>query len=133
MSIFRRSPLKAKLAWLSTSLFSLVNQCIKRSVSQILRILFSSRILGQRPGRASLGFILPTTALLLLVVSLAVGAISLRTLNRTQQTIGSRQQQVIYNAATPVLDRAKAKIDHLMAGEREDTLAAAQVSRQKMI
>lgn len=96
---------------------SFVNRVLKFFIGYLLRFLFSIRVLKQRSNQSAAGFILPTTVLLLLVVSLAVGAISLRTLGRTEQTIGARQQQVIFNAATPVLDRARAKIDHLLAAE----------------
>lgn len=87
------------------------HRLIKGLVSWLLRGLL---IAGGRPRRAKAGFVLPTTVLLLLVVVLTVGAISYRTFTRTQQTISERQQQVIYNAATPVIDRAKAKIEFLL-------------------
>ncbi|MEB3233105.1 MAG: hypothetical protein VKJ64_19020, partial [Leptolyngbyaceae bacterium] len=59
------------------------------------------------------GFVLPTTVLLLLVVSLAVSTITLRSYSRSQTVIGERSEQVIYNLATPALDRAKAKLEYL--------------------
>ncbi len=65
------------------------------------------------------GFVLPTTILLLLVVTLTVGAIGYRTFTRSQQVIGERQQRVIYNAATPAIDRAKAKLEFLFDSDRE--------------
>ena len=117
MSIRRQSRLKQLATWLSACIPSPVHRFARTIVGYILRVLFRIRVLNQRPSGSPLGFILPTTVLLLLVVSLAVGSISLRTFNRTQQTAGARQQRVIYNAATPVLDRAKAKIDHLMGGD----------------
>lgn len=82
----------------------------KGLVSWLLRGLF---IVGRQPLLSKAGFVLPTTVLLLLVVVLTVGAISYRTFTRTQQSISERQQQVIYNAATPVIDRAKSKIEFL--------------------
>jgi len=59
------------------------------------------------------GFVLPTTILMLLVLSLSVGSITLRTYTRTQEAVGDRQQQVVFNAATPAIDRAKAKLEYL--------------------
>jgi hypothetical protein len=50
---------------------------------------------------------------------LTVGAIGFRTFTRTQQTIGERQQRVIYNAATPAIDRAKAKLEFLFDVNRD--------------
>ncbi len=82
----------------------------KALVSWLLRGLF---VIGRQPLLSKAGFVLPTTVLLLLVVVLTVGAISYRTFTRTQQSITGRQQQVIYNAATPVIDRAKSKIEFL--------------------
>ncbi|NJL20515.1 MAG: hypothetical protein HC895_06400 [Leptolyngbyaceae cyanobacterium SM1_3_5] len=58
--------------------------------------------------------------MLLLVVSLTVGSISLRTFNRTTEASNERQQDVIYNAATPAIDRAKAKLEY-MFDEDQDT------------
>lgn len=89
---------------------SLPGRLIKGAVLQLMRNLFAIRRFS-RAGQA--GFVLPTTVLLLLVLTLAVGSITLRTYSRTQQTIGQRQSQVIYNAATPAIDRAKAKLEFL--------------------
>jgi hypothetical protein len=87
----------------------------KGFISGLLRswLIFSRRTATQA------GFVLPTTILLLLVVTLTVGAIGYRTFTRTQQTIGERQQRVIYNAATPAIDRAKAKIEFLFSPDRD--------------
>ncbi|TAD75893.1 MAG: hypothetical protein EA001_13205 [Oscillatoriales cyanobacterium] len=67
--------------------------------------------------RSQAGFVLPTTALLLVVVALTVTALSLRTLNRTEQVAADRAQKVIYNAATPAIDRAKAKLELLFTAD----------------
>jgi hypothetical protein len=75
-------------------------------------------ILGRRTATQA-GFVLPTTILLLLVVTLTVGAIGYRTFTRSQQTIGERQQRIIYNAATPAIDRAKAKLEFLFDPDRD--------------
>ncbi|HEY9629592.1 MAG TPA: hormogonium polysaccharide biosynthesis protein HpsA [Coleofasciculaceae cyanobacterium] len=75
-------------------------------------------IFGRRSA-AQAGFVLPTTILLLLVVTLTVGSIGYRTFTRSQQTIGERRQRVIYNAATPAIDRAKSKIEFLFDPDRD--------------
>jgi hypothetical protein len=62
---------------------------------------------------AKTGFILPTIAILLLIMSLVVSSLLFRSVNRTTQTIAERNQQIIYNAATPAIDRAKAKLEYL--------------------
>jgi hypothetical protein len=63
------------------------------------------------------GFILPTVTLLLLVISLVTGMLVFRTFNRTEQVIGERVQRSLYNAATPAIDRGKAKIEYLFSQE----------------
>ncbi|MCL1471495.1 hormogonium polysaccharide biosynthesis protein HpsA [Argonema antarcticum] len=67
----------------------------------------------RRYANAKSGFVLPTVTVLLLVVALVIGAILFRTGSRTNQVIGQRDEQVIYNAATPAIERAKAKIEYL--------------------
>lgn len=89
---------------------------IKRLVRWMMRVVL---LLGRRPATAKAGFVLPTTVLLLLVVTLTVGAIGYRTYTRTQQTSGERQQRVIANAATPAIDRARAKIEFLFDPNRD--------------
>jgi hypothetical protein len=46
-------------------------------------------------------------------MSLVVTALIFRSFSRTSQVIGERQQQIIYNAATPAIDRAKSKLEYL--------------------
>ncbi|MGK7945468.1 MAG: hormogonium polysaccharide biosynthesis protein HpsA [Microcystaceae cyanobacterium] len=59
------------------------------------------------------GFVLPTVTMLLLVMSLVVSALLLRTSQHTEQAIGVRQAQMTYNLATPAIERAKSKIEFL--------------------
>ncbi|MEO1621057.1 MAG: hypothetical protein AAFU53_08485, partial [Cyanobacteria bacterium J06632_3] len=59
------------------------------------------------------GFVLPTTVLLILVLTLTVGAISFRTASRTQSAFLAREQHVIDNIAAPAIDRGKAKLEYL--------------------
>lgn len=94
----------------------MAHRLIKALVSWLLRGLL---VVGRRPLPTKAGFVLPTTVLLLLVVVLTVGAISYRTFTRTQQAISERQQQVVYNAATPVIDRAKSKIEFLFDPQKD--------------
>ncbi|MDY6937946.1 MAG: hormogonium polysaccharide biosynthesis protein HpsA [Cyanobacteriota bacterium] len=106
---------------------------IAKRLRKLLRPVFDT---FNRRSNARAGFVLPTAALLLLVVSLVIGAILIRTLNRTDQVIGQRQEKVIYNAATPAIDRAKAKIEYLFKNDprlpggvpSEDRLLAMMVN-----
>jgi hypothetical protein len=79
----------------------------------VLWLLRSLLVLGRQPMFARAGFVLPTTVLLLLVLTLTVGSIGYRTYTRTNQAIGARQQRVIFNAATPAIDRARSKLEFL--------------------
>jgi len=88
----------------------------------VLWVLRGLLLYGRQPATRKAGFVLPTTVLLLLVLTLTVGAITLRTYNRTEQTIGERDQRVVYNAATPAIDRAKAKLEYLFNRQRDPRL-----------
>ncbi|WP_170190634.1 hypothetical protein, partial [Geitlerinema sp. P-1104] len=55
-------------------------------------------------------------------LSLIVGAILLRTISRTEQVMLSRRDRIIYNAATPAIDRAKAKLEFMFDRSREPRL-----------
>lgn len=90
-------------------IWKLYQTLTKRVILGYLR----TALLTQRRMRSNAGFVLPTTVLLILVVTLTVGALTLRAYNRNAQVIGQSQQRVIYNAATPAIDRARAKIEFL--------------------
>ncbi len=78
--------------------------------------LWRSSLISHSPGTQA-GFILPTVTLLLLMLSLILGILIFRTGNRTNQVIGQRQQRQVYNAATPAIERAKAKLEYLFTEE----------------
>lgn len=104
--------------WLSSGLGALLGQLTRRKLRSHPHPLprRSRRWLSPRL-RQQAGFILPTTALLLVVVALTITALSLRSLNRTVQVAGDRQQKVIYNAATPAIDRARAKLERMFVSD----------------
>ncbi|MGF1522740.1 MAG: hormogonium polysaccharide biosynthesis protein HpsA [Leptolyngbyaceae cyanobacterium] len=87
----------------------IVWQLLKRFMQTLLRLLF--RLTGRRAAEA--GFVFPTTVLLILMVSLTAGALTYRAYSRSTQVIVERQQQIVTNAATPAVDRAKAKLEYL--------------------
>lgn len=83
---------------------------LKRAVTGLLQLV----LLVNRPARlARSGFVLPTTVLLVLMVVLTVTALTYRSFTRSDMAISQREQQVISNAATPAIDRARAKIEFL--------------------
>jgi hypothetical protein len=85
-------------------------------VNWLLRSAFVAHRRGQSPVA---GFVLPVVTLLLLVVTLTVGAMTLRAFDRNVQVIAESQQKVIYNAATPAIDRARSKLEFLFDISKE--------------
>ena len=80
--------------------------------------LLQALLLTRRPARlARSGFVLPTTVLLVLMVVLTVTALTYRTFTRSSAVMSQREQQVIVNAASPAIDRAKAKIEFLFRSD----------------
>ncbi len=92
---------------------------LRSRIKSLVRSLFVTPHRHSR-STAKAGFVLPTVTLLLLVLALVIGALLFRIGSRTNQVINERQQQVIYNAATPAIDRAKAKLEYLF--KRDDRL-----------
>lgn len=75
--------------------------------------LFRALSRFQRRRTAEAGFVFPVTTMLVLMVMLTTAALTYRTFSRSEQVIAQREQQVILNAATPAIDRARAKIAFL--------------------
>lgn len=93
-----------------------------RSLSKgvITWLLRTMLIVQRRDRRAIAGFVLPTTILLILVVALTAGAITFRAFNSSTRTISETQNRVIYNAATPAVDRARAKLEFLFDDKKDN-------------
>jgi hypothetical protein len=70
---------------------------------------------GRQPNKANAGFVLPTVAMVSLVVVLLTTAILFRSFERSKNASNVRVNQVVLQAATPALDRARAKISELFA------------------
>lgn len=87
--------------------------------------LFHKGRRSRRYAHAKSGFVLPTVVLMLLVVTLVIGGILFRTTSRTNQVIGAREEQVIYNAATPAIERGKAKLEYLFQQDSRRPTGAA--------
>jgi hypothetical protein len=105
-----------------SNLRSLPQKIMRQTMKRLLRLLF--QLQGQRRRWAQSGFVFPTTVLLLLVVALTASALTYRAYSRSSQAILERQQQVITNATTPAIDRAKAKLDYLLT---QDTRSPRKV------
>jgi hypothetical protein len=90
---------------------SLANRFMAKALKILYWIFRSSRT-------ARSGFVLPTAILLILMVSLTVGALSFRSFTRTSQTIAYKDQQIVDSIAAPAIDRAKAKLEYLFGNDR---------------
>ncbi|MEO1185158.1 MAG: hypothetical protein AAFX46_10830, partial [Cyanobacteria bacterium J06636_27] len=80
---------------------------------QSLWLLRSFIVTKKRPEWVNAGFVLPTVAMVSLVVVLLTIAILFRSFERSKNASNVRVNQVVLNAAMPAIDRAKAKIDKL--------------------
>ncbi|NES82802.1 MAG: hypothetical protein F6K10_16130, partial [Moorea sp. SIO2B7] len=77
----------------------------------ILRLFWSHNRQNSKLARA--GFVLPMVTMVILVVTLLTIAMMIRSFDRAKNSSNYRVNQVVFNAATPAIDRAKAKIDAL--------------------
>ena len=89
-------------------IWKLTSAIPKWLISWFLRTLL---VIGRKPRFAKSGFVLPTTALLLIILALVVGSLIFRSFSRTNQVLAAREQKVIYNAATPAIDRRPQQVD----------------------
>ena len=80
---------------------------------QSLWLLRSFIVTKKRPDWVNAGFVLPTVAMVSLVVVLLTIAILFRSFERSKNASNVRVNQAVLNAAMPAIDRARAKIDRL--------------------
>ncbi|WP_414622133.1 hormogonium polysaccharide biosynthesis protein HpsA [Calothrix sp. CCY 0018] len=85
---------------------------------QSLWLLRSFIVTKKRPEWVNAGFVLPTVAMVSLVVVLLTIAILFRSFERSKNASNVRVNQAVLNAATPAIDRARAKIDRLFNDPR---------------
>lgn len=86
----------------------------RRMIKSLLQLMIVS---VQSPRLAKAGFVLPTVTMVMLVVVLLTIAISLRSFDRVEQARNVRINQAVLSAATPALDRAKAKLENLLVDQ----------------
>jgi type II secretory pathway pseudopilin PulG len=84
---------------------------INKQIIWLLRTISGTR---RRRGSVNAGFILPTVAMVTLVVVLLTTAILFRSFERSKNASNVRVNEAVLNAATPAIDRARAKIDALL-------------------
>ncbi|TAG87851.1 MAG: hypothetical protein EAZ09_01315 [Oscillatoriales cyanobacterium] len=78
--------------------------------------------MGRRANLPVAGFVLPTVTMVLLVVILLTIAITLRSFDRANTARNVRVNQQVLAAATPAIDRAKAKIQYALSAQGSGTL-----------
>ncbi|QLE57198.1 hormogonium polysaccharide biosynthesis protein HpsA [Nostoc sp. TCL26-01] len=83
---------------------------IKKQIIWLLRTFFVNR---SKRSTVNAGFVLPTVAMVALVVVLLTTAILFRSFERAKNASNVRVNEVVLNAATPAIDRARAKMDAL--------------------
>ncbi|WP_414513278.1 hormogonium polysaccharide biosynthesis protein HpsA [Nostoc sp. PCC 9305] len=85
---------------------------INKQLIWLLRTISGTQ---KRRGSVNSGFVLPTVAMVILVVVLLTTAILFRSFERSKNASNVRVNEATMQAATPALDRAKAKISALFA------------------
>src|SRR4028119_878494 len=110
----RRKPSNFIVRHLLKPLWRSFNVLAKTLINWVLR----SFLVSKRRNRFSqAGFVLPTVIMVILVVTLLTTAILIRSFDRTKNASNYRVDQAVFNAATPALDRARAKLDQLFSPE----------------
>jgi len=106
---------KSKLSKVIVSLLRRVLGVTRSGAKRLMRAMLRSLMaMGRRARLPVAGFVLPTVTMVLLVVILLTVAITLRSFDRGNLARNVRVNQQVLAAATPALDRAKAKIEYLL-------------------
>ncbi|NEP01973.1 MAG: hypothetical protein F6K58_25620 [Symploca sp. SIO2E9] len=93
-------------------------------------LLRSLLVLGRRRSFARAGFVLPTVTMVTLVVVLLTTAILIRSFDRAKNASNFRVNRAVLAAATPAIDRARAKLKFLF--EDDPTLPRATPSDEAL-
>lgn len=116
-----------RIATVGKRLGKLPQTVTKSVVTRLLRLAF---MMNRRSRLSATGFVLPTVVLLILVVTLTTGALVFRAFNSSTNTIANNQNRVIQNAATPAIDRARAKLEYLFDASKDSRLPSGVPSEQ---
>ncbi|MEG4275139.1 MULTISPECIES: hormogonium polysaccharide biosynthesis protein HpsA [unclassified Microcoleus] len=109
---------KSKLSKVIVSLLRRIAGVTRSGAKRLMRAMLQTLMaMGRRARLPVAGFVLPTVTMVLLVVILLTVAITLRSFDRANTARNVRVNQQVLAAATPALDRAKAKIEYML---RED-------------
>jgi hypothetical protein len=85
---------------------------------QSLRLLRRFLVIKRRRRTANAGFVLPTVAMVALVVVLLTTAILFRSFERSKSASNVRVNEAVLSAAAPAIERAKSKVDQLFKDPR---------------
>lgn len=114
---------KSKLSKVIVSLLRRVLGVTRSGAKRLMRAMLRSLMaMGRRAKLPVAGFVLPTVTMVLLVVILLTVAITLRSFDRANIARNVRVNQQVLAAATPALDRAKAKINELLDPRNRESL-----------
>jgi type II secretory pathway pseudopilin PulG len=104
---------------------------IKKKIIQFLRAL----LVNQKKQRSSVnaGFVLPTVAMVALVVVLMTTAILFRSFERAKHASNVRVNEAVLNAANPAIERAKAKIEQLFGDSKLESSIPSDFSLEQVI
>ncbi|MBD1886117.1 hormogonium polysaccharide biosynthesis protein HpsA [Microcoleus vaginatus] len=106
---------KSKLSKVIVSLLRRIAGVTRSGAKRLMRAMLQTLMaMGRRARLPMAGFVLPTVTMVLLVVILLTVAITLRSFDRANTARNVRVSQQVLAAATPALDRAKAKIQFLL-------------------
>ncbi|MEG5160782.1 hormogonium polysaccharide biosynthesis protein HpsA [Microcoleus sp. AT3-A2] len=106
---------KSKLSKVIVSLLRRIAGVTRSGAKRLMRAMLQTLMaMGRRARLPMAGFVLPTVTMVLLVVILLTVAITLRSFDRANTARNVRVNQQVLAAATPALDRAKAKIQFVL-------------------
>ncbi len=106
---------KSKLSKVIVALLRRIAGVTRSGANRLMRAMLRSLMaMGRRANLPVAGFVLPTVTMVLLVVILLTIAITLRSFDRANTARNVRVNQQVLAAATPAIDRAKAKIQYIL-------------------
>ncbi|MEG5234423.1 hormogonium polysaccharide biosynthesis protein HpsA [Microcoleus sp. AT9b-C3] len=115
---------KSKLSKIIVSLLRRIAGVTRSGAKRLMRAMLQTLMaMGRRARLPVAGFVLPTVTMVLLVVILLTVAITLRSFDRANTARNVRVNQQVLAAATPALDRAKAKIQFMLLEDPRKPLA----------
>src|SRR5579883_554039 len=128
MSITRRRVKK-----ISKYYKKLSNQFLRAIKKPIIRLLRNIFIPRRRQASVNSGFVLPTVVMVALVVVLLTTAILFRSFERAKNASNVRVNEAVISAASPAIDRAKAKINQLFNDPRLPRSTPSDLSLSQVI